>query len=125
MIRKIYVTEQQEEAIEKLVIATVEDICGGENTTAYHLFSSILDEELCNALFRKSEQTALPEYSARITKQRLFFSLAGHRREVSQNFLRGLLYEARKNVTGRIRTRYRKDTRRDRVRSTKNPSYRE
>ena len=53
MIRKIYVTEKQEETIEELVIATVEDICGGEDTTAYHLFSCILDEELCNALFRK------------------------------------------------------------------------
>ena len=53
MIRKIYVTEKQEENIEELVIATVEDICGGEDTTAYHLFSCILDEELCNALFRK------------------------------------------------------------------------
>ncbi len=53
MNRKIYVTEQQEEAIEKLVIAAVEDICGGENTTAYHLFSCILDETLCNDLFKK------------------------------------------------------------------------
>ena len=53
MFRKIYVTEKQEETIEELVIATVEDICGGENTAAYHLFSCILDEELCNALFRK------------------------------------------------------------------------
>ena len=53
MIRKIYVTEQQEETIEQLVIAAVEDICGGEDTTAYHLFSCVLDETLCNDLFRK------------------------------------------------------------------------
>ena len=53
MLRKLYVTEKQEETIEKLVIATVEDICGGENTSAYHLFSCILDETLCNDLFRK------------------------------------------------------------------------
>ena len=58
MIRKIYVTEQQEETIEKLVIAAVEDICGGENTTAYHLFSCILDETLCNDLFRKFRTTS-------------------------------------------------------------------
>ena len=53
MIRKAYVTEQQEEAIEELVIATVEDICGSDDTTAYHLFSCILDETLCNDLFGK------------------------------------------------------------------------
>ena len=53
MIRKIYVTEKQEETIEELVIATVEDICGGENTAAYHLFSDMIDEYLCNSLFRK------------------------------------------------------------------------
>ena len=53
MIRKIYVTEKQEETIEKLVIAAVEDICGGDDTTAYHLFSCILDETLCNDLFGK------------------------------------------------------------------------
>ena len=52
MYRKLYVTEKQEETIEELVIATVENICGGENTTAYHLFSCILDETLCNDLFR-------------------------------------------------------------------------
>ena len=53
MFRKIYVTEKQEETIEELVIATVEDICGGESTAAYHLFSDMLDERLCNSLFRK------------------------------------------------------------------------
>ena len=53
MIRKIYVTEQQEEAIEELVIATVEDICGGDDTPAYRMFSTIVEESLCNALFRK------------------------------------------------------------------------
>ena len=53
MIRKIYVTEQQEEAIEELVIATVEDICGGDDTPAYRMFSTIIEESLCNALFRK------------------------------------------------------------------------
>ena len=53
MFGKFYVTEKQEETIEELVIATVEDICGGEDTTAYHLFSCIIEEELCNALFRK------------------------------------------------------------------------
>ncbi len=58
MIRKIYVTEQQEETIEELVIATVEDICGGDNTPAYHLFSCILDETLCNDLFRKFRTTS-------------------------------------------------------------------
>ena len=53
MFRKIYVTEKQEETIEELVIATVEDICGGESTAAYHLLSDMLDESLCNSLFRK------------------------------------------------------------------------
>lgn len=53
MISKIYVTKQQEEAIEELVIATVEDICGGDDTPAYRMFSTIVEESLCNALFRK------------------------------------------------------------------------
>ena len=53
MIRKIYVTEQQEEAIEELVIATVDDICGGDETPAYRMFSTIVEESICNALFRK------------------------------------------------------------------------
>ena len=53
MIRKNYVTEKQEEAIEELVIATVEDICGGDDTPAYRMFSTIVEESLCNALFRK------------------------------------------------------------------------
>ena len=53
MIRKIYVTEQQEEAIEELVIATVDDICGGDETPAYRMFSTIVEGSICNALFRK------------------------------------------------------------------------
>ena len=73
MIRKIYVTEQQEEAIEELVIATVEDICGGENTTAYHLFSCILDEKLCNDLFGKFRTTSFSGILREDYKAAVFF----------------------------------------------------